>query len=305
MASRPVTSNAKTVCAVVVAYYPDAEFEARLACILGQVATLLIVDNTPSELSLSQAFIEKWAGALHLISNRANRGIAFALNQGLKFASDAGYEWLLTLDQDSQCLEDMVETLLAVANTTNPKPMVIGSNYYDSQNNRIKVPFGNNTPFLEQKTVITSGSLVAVELTTTIGGFRNDYFIDQVDHELCLRARVNGHRVIIACKPVMLHSVGNIGGARLPLLGILPNHPPVRKYYIARNSIVTIGAYWRSEPVWCTKRLIRLLLGLLEMSILETNRIQKTRAFFAGILDGVNRRMGVCQRVWLQDKDLN
>ncbi len=305
MTGSPPPITVKSVCAVVVAYFPDDGFESRLASIVGQVATLVIVDNTPDEMTLSHAFRDSWAGALFLISNRANKGIAFALNQGLEFASDAGYEWLLTLDQDTLCLPYMVESLLAIANVCALKPMVIGSNYYDSQNNRTKVPVGDGTDFLDQKTVITSGSFIAVHSAIAIGGFREDYFIDQVDHEFCLRARANGHRVIIARKPVMVHSVGNHGGVKLPWLGILPNHPPVRKYYIARNTIVTVAIYWRNEPVWCVKRLIRLFLGLLEMAILEAHRMHKTHAFLAGVADGLNQRMGACQRAALQEKESN
>lgn len=292
MTESPTTLTVKKVCAVVVAHYPDAAFESRLASIVGQVTTLVIVDNTPDELTLSSAFKKNWGNTVHLIANHANKGIAFALNQGLKFAADARYEWLLTLDQDTQCLPDMVETLLAVAAACPFKPMVIGSNYYDPQNSRTKVPIGDTPSFLEQKTTITSGSLVDVTRAVAIGGFKDDYFIDQVDHEFCLRARAHGYRVVIGRKPTMNHSVGLSGGARLPLLGVLPNHPPVRKYYIARNTLVTVARYWHAEPLWCLKRIIKLLLGGLEMVTLETQKCNKAAAFVDGFVDALRGRMG-------------
>jgi rhamnosyltransferase len=110
-----------------------------------------------------------------------------------------------------------------------------------------------------------------------IGGFREDYFIDQVDHEFCLRARAHGHQVVISRKPVMAHSVGESGGVWMPWLGVLPNHPPVRKYYIARNTVVTVKGYWRREPQWCLRRLARLLLGLGGMFFLEKQGFAKVR----------------------------
>jgi len=296
LAGRTDNPNFKTVCAVVVAYYPDDGFEARIERVLPQVAQLVIVDNTPEGFALPEEFIKKWAETLYLITNHANKGVAFALNQGLKFAADAGYQWLLTLDQDTQCLPDMVPTLLAVASDCPFIPLVIGSNYFDSQALRTKVPEGGRTNFIEQKTVITSGSLVDVARAMAIGGFRSDYFIDQVDHEFCLRARAHGYRVIITCKSVMAHSVGQIGGVRLPFIGVLPNHPPVRKYYIARNTVVTLANYWRSEPMWCAKRLVRLFLGLVGMATLEQDRGKKIVAFAQGVFDGLQRRMGTCTR---------
>jgi rhamnosyltransferase len=298
-ASPPETA-AETVCAVVVAYFPDEGFAERLQDILPQVGELVVVDNTPRQGCAPQLMVLREGGRrIHLIENRRNTGIAAALNQGLDHALQIGCKWLLTLDQDTRCYPDMVATLLQVHEACEPKAAVIGGNYFDSQNRMLMVPPGGESACLEQKTVITSGSLVDAGVARAVGGFREDYFIDQVDHEFCLRMRAHGYRVVISRKPVMDHSVGGSGGVRLPLLGILPNHPPLRKYYIARNTVVTVAKYWRQEPHWCLRRSMRLLLGLLLMSTLEKQRLAKVRAFAAGVIDGLNNRMGPCEREWL------
>lgn len=294
--------SATNVCAVVVAYYPDDGFEARLERILPQVAMLVIVDNTPEVISVSADFKEKWGRSFALIPNHANKGIALALNQGLEFASQSGYPWLLTLDQDTQCYPDMLHVLSKAYTGCELVPSVIGANYIDRQNARLKVESPRTDSYIVQKTVITSGCLVDVSAAKGIQGFRANYFIDQVDHEFCLRMRSAGQHVVISATPAMAHGVGLSGGAWIPLLGTLPNHPPIRKYYISRNTVVTIRQYWRTEPVWCAKRLTRLLLGLLEMAILERHRVRKVRAFCAGIADGLSLRMGVCRRSWLQSE---
>lgn len=290
----------ESVCAVVVAYFPDDGFAERLRTLLPQVITLVVVDNTPvprcTQQLTAQGLID---GRIRLIENHRNAGIAAALNQGLEHALQIGCKWLLTLDQDTRCYSDMVATLLQVHETCDPKAAVIGGNYFDSQNHQLKIPADGKTECLEQTTVITSGSLVDADTAKAVGGFREDYFIDQVDHEFCLRVRAHGYRVVISRKPVMEHSVGGPGGARLPLLGILPSHPPLRKYYIARNTVVTVAEYWRLEPGWCLRRSVRLLLGLLLMATLEKQRLAKVRAFAAGFMDGIRRRMGPCWREWL------
>lgn len=298
-AQLPQAPSTENTCAVVITYFPDENFEARLQTILPQVAKLVVIDNTPESISLSPNIVSAWGGRLHFIANHTNKGVATALNQGLAHALQVDCKWLLTLDQDTRCYPDMVATLLQVFETCNPKVAVIGGNYFDSQNHRLKVLADDETEYLEQKTVITSGCLVDASIARTIGGFREDYFIDQVDHEFCLRMRAHGYRVVISRKPVMVHSVGEPGGERLPLLGILPNHPPLRKYYIARNTVVTVAEYWRREPGWCLRRSVRLLLGLLLMATLEKQRLVKVRAFAAGFMDGVRRRMGPCRREWL------
>jgi rhamnosyltransferase len=290
-------SMADSVCAIVVAYFPDAQFNARLQAVLPQVARVVVVDNTPQENSApGLAGVLKGLAKVQLISNQANLGISAALNQGLHQALDAGFNWVLTLDQDTRSFPDMVSTLLAVSKACTPEPAVIGGNYLDPRNKHPEVPIGDAGAFLARKTVITSGCLVNLRVAVAIGGFREDYFIDQVDHEFCLRARAHGHQVVISRKPVMTHSVGESGGVRLPLLGVLPNHPPVRKYYIARNTVVTVMAYWRREPGWCLRRGARLLLGLGGMALLEDGGFNKVRAFFGGVADGLRGRMGPCTR---------
>lgn len=286
-----------SVCAVVVAYHPDEGFGQRLAELLSQVSALVVVDNTPTEARRKSIDFPSAAGKQALLTeNHENLGVGAALNQGLKQASTWNCDWLLTLDQDSRCEANIVKTLLRIVATCTPRPVIVGSNYHDPRNDTTKVPEGRATEYLDQKTVITSGSLVDVRFAEAIGGFRADYFIDQLDHEFCLRARAHGGRIVIGRKPVMEHSVGETGGAWLPLLGYLPNHAPLRKYYVARNSLVTIATYWHAEPDWCLRRAIRLLLGLPLMVVLERQRIAKVRAFFAGIADGWHGRMGPCQR---------
>lgn len=286
------TSN-KRVCAIVVAYYPDQGFGARLESILPQVDALVVVDNTPGGIcALQLDSLRENSTQLQIIENKENLGIAAALNQGLEHSITMRYTWILTLDQDTQCFPDMVSTLLQVYEGCEPKPAVIGGNYLDLHNDRLMFPSGEAGDYLEQKTVITSGCLVNVTVASSVGGFREDFFIDQVDHEFCLRVRKYRHPVVLSRRPVMAHSVGNPGGARVPFLGLLPNHPPLRKYYIARNSIVTISEFWHQEPVWCLRRLTRLVLGLLFMATLEDQRLAKVRAFADGVKDGFVRRMG-------------
>ncbi|MBI1813515.1 MAG: glycosyltransferase family 2 protein [Deltaproteobacteria bacterium] len=295
--SRPPIGG-ESVCAVVVAYYPDSDFEARLRSLLPQVGAVVVVDNTPNGGSAER--LGAMGDHIAVVENSANLGVAAALNIGLRHAQRAGCPWLLTLDQDTRCYPDMVHTLLHVLATCEPAPAVIGGNYLDPRRGATEVPEADGD-WVEQITVITSGCLIDVARAQAIGGFREDYFIDQVDHEFCLRVRRHGGRVVISRKPVMTHSVGGPAGAHVPLLGIFPNHAPLRKYYITRNSLVTIAGYWKQEPGWCARRLARLLLGLGLMALLEENPLAKVRAFAAGTVDGVRQRMGPCRRENLHD----
>lgn len=293
-------TKTELVCAVVVAFLPDSGFEERMLGLLPQVGMLVIVDNAPHHSFLRESL--QCLGTedrILVVENKVNLGIAAALNQGLEIALKQERKWILTLDQDTECYPEMVETLVQVYEGCQIEPAVIGGNYFDTRNRQFKVEAAGQTECLEQKTVITSGSLIDAVLAQKVGGFRADYFIDQVDHEFCLRVRSHGYRVVISRKPVMDHSVGRPGGPWLPWFGVLPNHPPLRKYYIARNTAVTVVKYWRREPDWCLRRTVRLMLGFFLMATLERQRLAKIRAFVFGLMDGILLRMGPCRRALL------
>ena len=290
----PAMSPAKSqICAVVVTYHPDTGILQRLQQVAPQVAHLVVVDNSGDKATdWLPAHGELPAGTV-VIPNPENLGVAAALNQGLAHATRLRCRWLLTLDQDSECRDDLIEVLHAVAENARPTPIVIGGNYFDPQRRRYEVePDSRMDGCVDRKTVITSGCLVDVDYAHAIGGFREDYFIDQVDHEFSLRVRGLGGRVVISRRPVMTHSVGDQAGAKVPLLGRLPGHTAARKYYIARNSIVTIKRYWQSEPTWCLVRALRLSLGLVLIVTLEGSRYAKFRAFWLGINDAFKGKMG-------------
>lgn len=281
----------EATCAVMVTYFPDLQVKRRILGCLPQIDQLIIVDNTPAgEAALLE--IASTNPRVHIISNRSNLGIAEALNQGVRLASDRGYKWVLTLDQDSEIVEGLLDSLLAVARSGGADIGVIGANYRDIRSRRSLADNGEEGEYEERPTVITSGSLINVELFEKVGGFRADYFIDQVDHEYCLRIRRFGGRVLLSKKILMEHSVGEAGGIHLPIVGALPEHSALRRYYMARNSVVTIREYFYQEPGWCVRRVIRLVGGFFLLAMFDKSRLKKNCAFLKGIRDGVQRKMG-------------
>lgn len=298
--ARSASNRQDSVCGVIVTYYPGSQINKQILSILPQVDALVIIDNTPANAGLQQENALDLAGEnTHIIRNNQNIGQAAALNQGLEYALQSGCRWTLTLDQDTECHADMVETLIRSQKECAENCIIIGANYFDPQLKRYAIRPASNTSCIERKTVITSGSMVDTHLVHLAGGFRSEFFIDQVDHELCLRMRAQGYGIAICQKPVMSHHVGQTGGATIPFLGTLPNHPPLRKYYITRNTLIMLREHWRREPAWCMRRSIRLILGLILMATLEKQRIKKLRAFSAGFNDGLKHRMGPCKHPWL------
>ena len=251
------------ICGIVVTYHPGSDFFVRLDSISRQMNSVVIVDNgsTPALVGTLRALDVD--PAIHLILNSDNLGIARALNLGILHAAERGFRWMLLMDQDSQLHDDAVESLLDAFKSFPEKNSlaVIGSGYEELQKN----PTEPNSPaalgksWHEVEAVITSGSLLSLSAYAAIGPFREEFFIDHVDREYCLRARALGYRIIKTIKPLMSHSIGTpTQHSLLWMRKSTSNHSADRRYYFARNDTVMLREYGNYSTLgWMFKSLRR------------------------------------------------
>jgi len=289
----------RTICAVIVTYFPDLQLAERLKKITDQVAQTVIVDNGSPASCLER--IKEFGNnpAIHLILNESNEGIASALNAGVRWAASRGFQWVLTFDQDTIVSPEMVAEFEMVARSY-PEPArlaVVGSNYQDKVNGKLLSWSGRGTDnALSTKipSVLTSGSLISVSAFQTIGGFRDGFFIDCVDHEYCLHARALGFDVVVTSKPVMRHEIGHVSEHRLFGKKVrAANHSPVREYYRARNSIVLIREYLAREPRWLLYYMWSWSKSVVFIFLFEKDRMQKLGNTIRGCVDGLLGRTGI------------
>jgi GT2 family glycosyltransferase len=132
------------------------------------------------------------------------------------------------------------------------------------------------------------GSPVNIDIFDKIGGFREDFFIDNVDLEYSLRLKVNGYKSIITKEPGMLHDPGNpITRKVLGRWISSSKHSSLRRYYMARNHVTLSKIYWSKFPYFILKATYFFMLSILFMSILEANRKEKLKMTFKGLKDGL------------------
>ena len=289
--------TASEVCGIVVTYNPDREFPKRLDRLAKQVDCTVVVDNHSSDTCLGM--LKKTSAELGtcLIRNEDNLGIATALNQGVKFARDRGYKWAITLDQDTVPCEEMLEIVINAYEGCRFREHVgiVGSNYYDQNSGRspIDKKEHSNCDWLEMRDVITSGSLMSISVYQSIGAFRDDFFIDYVDVEYCLRLKNNGYRVIIATRPGMIHGIGNTSVRKF--LGrkvSIYNHSPVRSYYGARNQLFVVRQYFWDDPYWGLSTSISPIINCLKAMLFEKDKMLKVKYSALGVYDALHSRGG-------------
>jgi rhamnosyltransferase len=289
----PVPPVAATICAVMVTYHPDVHLFRRVEKVTQQVAQMVIVDNGSPRSCTKQFGIIADKLPIHLILNASNEGIARALNTGVRWAASQDYQWVLTLDQDTTVVPDMIDALADVFRRY-PVPdrlAVIGSNYRHKVNGRVwcdDVIGSNAFPGREMKTVLTSGSLISLAAFRTIGGFREDFFIDCVDHEYCLHARAHGFHVVMTSKPIMEHGIGHLTEHRLLWKKVgVSNHSPGRQYFMTRNTLILAREYVRKEPRWVFGYLWAWVKSIAVIFLFEEQRVAKLRNIMRGFVDGV------------------
>jgi rhamnosyltransferase len=291
----------KLVCAVVVTYYPDSGLVDRIERVIKQVAQIVIVDNGSSEQHIEQIrkIADRWP--IHLMLNASNEGIARALNAGARWAALQSYRWILTLDQDTVVGPDMMDSMgEAFRGCHFPDRLaVIGSNYRDKVTGRVlsEMIGPKYSSDGEITTVLTSGSLISVDAFEAIGGFRDDFFIDCVDHEYCLHARARGFHVVMTSKPAMEHGIGHTTEHRLLWKTVATsNHAPARQYFMTRNTLIMAQEYIGKEPGWVLRYLWSWFKSILRVCLFEQERIAKIKQILHGCVDGLLKRTNFNRR---------
>jgi rhamnosyltransferase len=291
----------ENICAVFVAYFPDAQFPERLEKMRRQVAKILVVDNTPGGSGLSASFRSQDSLDIEVIENRSNLGVGAALNQGFARAIERGCHWVVSFDQDSWASDNLVSTLASIIKRQSRQDRVgvVGCNFEDQNLNTPAVKSAAGGPdFLEPLTVITSGSLMSTDVFSAVGPFRQDFFIDFIDHEYCLRLRKRGYSVLMSTAPLMTHALGTAEKFHLSL--VLTNRPPLRRYYMARNCLLVAKEYFTVAPIWTLKAILgTLVFAVLKIPFEKTNRSRKLWATLYGAWQGIRGKSGTSTLGWL------
>jgi rhamnosyltransferase len=299
--------NSSDVCGIVVTHHPDDDFPVRLQGISSQLDLVVVVDNGSAD---AEVCVLREIAAHHLgislILNSENLGIARALNIGIQQAATLGYRWVLLLDQDSRVHDDLLDALLAVHGAFPEKERLalIGSGYRDLRRELAKPSTGSalDNQWDEVESVITSGSLLSLAAYSVIGPFREEFFIDHVDNEYCIRARASGYRLINACRPLMSHSVGAPTLHKwLWMKKMTTNHSADRRYYFARNDTVMLREYGNYKwGFWRIKSFFRSFRTIKRIVLYEHAKADKILAIVHGWLDGVHGNMGPRKRSALE-----
>lgn len=169
------------ILAIVITYYPkENDLRKDIDSFKDCVDKILIWENTPQKEANDFRFIQ--CEKVEYCGLGENVGMPTALNYAWKYAVKHGYNYLLSMDQDS-CFVDFQAYLMSIKSSGRMTDCIWG-------------PCINNcnvdSDYVERRAVITSGMLVSINVLNTVGGWPKTFKIDCVDYDFCYNARSHG-----------------------------------------------------------------------------------------------------------------
>jgi rhamnosyltransferase len=275
------------IAAIVTAYYPDERLAQVVESALASCALVIVADNTPAD---SPSAAEKLDHAnVRVLRSGRNLGLAAALNLGLREVPPDTAA-VLFLDQDSVLPPELVPAL--ARHLSDPTIGVVGPAPVDAekggQYETLSVLHGDVS---DRYSVITSGMLVRRSCFAFVPGFREDFFVDCVDIDFCLRLRRAGVRIVRDKKAVLPHSIGDGRDHRLLFLPVRVLHYAAwRHYWVARNGMVLTREHGRALPGFALINALFMARWLAATAVFEPERRTHVRAILRGLRDGLAGR---------------
>lgn len=279
------------VAAIIVSYNPDKNLLDSVNLLILQVEKIIIVDNGSIEEKRKDISSIKDINneRIEIIFNEENLGIATALNIGVREALKQGFNWILTMDQDSKASKDMVEKMFEVYNNIDEKEresiLSIFPNFVDERIQSIEENSVMNT-YEYVDADITSGNLVNSEVFDKVGFFDDSLFIDLVDTDFCMRLNEKNIKMIKVRDAILYHSLGESQSVK-SILGKFntSNHSALRRYYMTRNRFYIWEKYkdlnsftLNRDKKLFKKEFIKIILG-------EKDKVNKIKMVFKGYKD--------------------
>lgn len=271
------------VIGVVVLYNPKENVINNIKSYNTYCSKLIIVDNS-EEINQSIHNELSQLENVEIIILNDNKGIAYALNIGIKKAIKYNYKWLMTMDQDSRFNENLIEKYFETTTSCDLNYVaVIAPNFkFDRKK------FFEYDGYKEKKYVMQSGCLINIDICKVIGEFKEEFFIDGVDYEYCLRARKNSYKVLECGNAVLEH---NPAETRKFLFFKYGYCSPSRIYYQIRNLL------WINKNYKLLKMKIIILYKLFKIIFLFDNKKGYLKMYKRGKKDFYNNKFGKLEEI--------
>lgn len=283
------------IAACVVLYHPLDDTFDNVVSYANFVEKLIVVDNSINKnINLIQKIQNEFKDKILYIDNGDNLGIATALNIACDKAIELGYDWILTMDQDSS-FENFEHYLKCLESVKHREDIAILAAHTDAKKEQKDIL---SLEYEEKFSVITSANIVNLKNFEKIGRFKDELFIDLVDYDFCIKANINSLKILLFNDVYVKHALGEVF-LRTNIFTrkkkYKTEHNAQRAYYIARNYLYVSKQYGTIYPKEMgLLHIINIVFihDITKILIYEEDKFNKLKAKFMGLYHFLVNRFG-------------
>ncbi len=291
------------ISAGIVLFNPEDEIRLyrSINSVLSQVERVYIFDNSTE----SHNYI--FPDSVVFLTEHENKGVSYALNKLMLRAKNDGFDWLITMDQDSILPEQTIVSYEAHI-SDDPLLAIICPQVIDTRRSYMEIKKEPAEEYVDF--CITSASCTNLNAWKNVGGFDEWLFIDLVDNDFCKRIIVSGYKILRINSLVLDQEFGKIipknekvqsfwnnfakkvHNMNFAKLGYKKLVSPTRVYYTNRNIIYInrkLKKYGKTgyKQNYNCNTYFGFLISFSIPSILRAqNKIKVLKAVIKGIKDG-------------------
>lgn len=275
------------ICAIIVTFEPNEKHLQKVINTLKNTGIFpIIVDNSEKN-KVDIIDIE------FKIDMNGNQGIAAAQNCGIRKAIEIGAKYVIFLDQDSNIDKKF---LINMIKNVNKGLCVYTPVIFDDETN-IEIPSQRITKFGLTKDVfcykskglrktdiaISSGMFMPIDVFKYIGFFDEDFYIDFVDVEWCIRCYKKNMPIYVVPSAILKHKIGDMY-KKIGLITINV-HSPKRTYYKVRNSFLLLRK--NVNVVFALRQIIPAIIHNFLLTVYGKSKKNYVKYYYKGIVDGI------------------
>ena len=276
------------VAGVVVLFQPEASVWDNISSYIEDIDKLYILDNSEhyNELLISKLQCDS---RIKYICMNGNKGLAKALSEGCNLAKKEGYEYVLTMDQDSKFEYGAVKKLIDYMENHREYSIVGANPKSIDQNGQVLYLRKSGMEIREVYWNMTSGSLMNLGDYFEVGGFDEELFIGGIDIDIGIKLHLANKKIGVLEDAIILQRFGN--SEERTLFGkkvYVYFGNDINCYYYNRNDMYLRKKYgkkiWKQTGVCFWK-------GFLKTLLFEDKKLHRIRIRLIAYLDALNNKM--------------
>lgn len=254
---------------------------------------LIIWQNSPFDCSDKKKIKNlRYSERIEFWGDGENKGICVPINEVIsKIGSE--FKYIMTMDQDSYWY-NFEEYLYSINNYKQKSDGYI----FGPKTLVAKLTNIEELEYIKDKSidivdfVITSGAIYEINIFRKIGCFKESYFIDAVDEEICYRAKNHNILSLRVNNAILIQTFGDPEEHSFFRRKVMYNkYSSKRLYYIVRNHIKLVREYkfpFKKKFEIIYSYVIRVIIMII---LFDEDRIVKLKEVFKGIKEGMNSQV--------------